>query len=119
MNRIMLLILLLLVACNNSRITETMKNEIAESFKEKTGYDVMKVSLLRTDGWNYTGYVTLYDSSQAMIDVIIDKDNPSNYLWKCTQQSPTMLRDKMENVQKELRWQSDSIRNALKTMYSY
>lgn len=110
---ITILFVLLIAACKSKVSTEDMKQGIAESFKEQSGYEVAEVELLQKEDYLYTGYVKLIDNSQAMIEVTIDKENPKHYMWQVTQPSKTMIEDAIsketEKLQHEMNKSLDSL----------
>lgn len=81
-----------------SHQVEDMKIGIASSFYKKSGFEVSEVKLFRVDDYKYTGIVVLKDNSQALIDVTVDKDDKTNYMWQCTQPSPSMMQGLMDKA---------------------
>jgi hypothetical protein len=92
-------LILFFVACNQPENRAQVEKEIAGSFQKETGYAPKEVRLIREGDHSYTGYVTLQkDNSKALIEVSLDKDDPSRYTWKMTEPSPTMLNDQAKRL---------------------
>jgi hypothetical protein len=102
---LVILSVFLLTACDDKPPMQKLRKGITDGFYEQTGYEAKGVYLLRKEKNEYTGYVVLNDESKAWIEVYLDMDDPAKYMWKITEQSPTMLSNKYKKYQEELQKQ--------------
>jgi hypothetical protein len=71
--------LLTLCSCHRSKPIKELQNEVAATFKKKTGRDVSDVSLIRVDANKYEGtieYIMYGNVLHKKIRVTTDLDNP-------------------------------------------
>lgn len=110
--------IIFLSACSEKRLTEReLKAGIWDGFYEKYGYEATDIQLIKTDENNYTGYIVLQDGSTADINVMLDIDKPTHYMWEVTKPSPSMIADRLrEGLQKyqdNLKHVTDSVLQTL------
>ena len=101
---------IVLVSCKRHLSNTEIENLVKEGFTEQTQYAVSNVEVIRKGDYQYEGLVTLEkDNSKAQVEINIDRDDPSKFIWKVTAPSQTMINDAFEKANAVAQTKLDSI----------